>query len=437
MKIVILGTGYVGLVTGVCLAHLGHQVTNVDIDAAKIKQLNEGRPTIFEPGLDDLLTETLKAKRIRFTTDPTVITDAEVVFIAVGTPSQSNGEADLSYVFQAATTIARHLSSDHATLMVGKSTVPVGTGAKVQQLVKEELAKLGHAARFCYASNPEFLKQGDAVADFLNAERIVVGADDPEAAAIICKVYKPLASKIIKMNLASAELTKYAANAFLATKISFINEIALLASKVGANIDQVRDGIGSDARINPYFLRAGCGYGGSCFPKDVRALAWMFQHNGVDSMFLDTVEAINNRQKHWILAQLKELLGSLEGKTIALWGLAFKPNTNDMREAPSRVLMEHLWHEGAKVQATDPEAVQEARSIYGERDDFKLVATKEEAAKGADALVLVTEWQEYRDFDAAKLKTLLKQPIIVDGRNFYDPNKLRALGFTYRSVGRP
>lgn len=434
MKITVFGTGYVGLVTGICLAEIGHDVVCVDVDANKISRLNQGQSPIYENGLDDLLTKNLAAKKIVFTTDAILgINHGDFIFIAVGTPSASDGSADLKYVYAVAKSIGQNLA--HAAIIVNKSTVPVGTGDKVQAIIAKELAARKVAVNFSVVSNPEFLKQGDAVKDFMHSDRIIIGAAGEDEMKKMRELYEPLHAKIVEMDIRSAELSKYAANAFLATKISFINELAQFAEKFGADVDKIRLGIGSDIRIGPHFLQAGCGYGGSCFPKDVSALIWMAREYGIESPLFNAVENINLRQKHLIFNRLKKYFGDLEGKTIALWGLAFKPNTDDMRDAPSRVLLESLWRVGAKVQAYDPVAMQEAARIYGERGDFILNETRDDVLNGADALVIVTEWDEFKKPDFALIKNRLKNPVIFDGRNLFLPQDMHKLGIEYFCIG--
>ncbi len=439
MKITIFGTGYVGLVTGTCFAEVGNDVVCVDVDAAKIERLNNGEVPIYEPGLEELVERNRKAGRLRFTTDAKEGVEHGVFqFIAVGTPPDEDGSADLQYVLAVAGTIAEHMND--YKVIVDKSTVPVGTADKVRARVAEGLAARGVSIEYDVVSNPEFLKEGAAVKDFMKPDRIVVGTDNPRTAELLRVLYAPFNrnhDRLIAMDVRSAELTKYAANAMLATKISFMNELANLAERLGADIEHVRIGIGSDPRIGYHFIYPGCGYGGSCFPKDVQALARTAQEVGYDAQLLRAVEAVNNRQKERLFEKIKKHFGDLQGRTIALWGLAFKPETDDMREAPSRRLMEALWEAGASVQAYDPEAMNEARRIYGERPDLKLCASPEQALEGADALAIVTEWHVFRSPDYDGIKKRLKQPVIFDGRNLYDPAQLAALGFRYYAIGRP
>jgi UDPglucose 6-dehydrogenase len=436
MKITIFGTGYVGLVTGICLAEIGHDVVCVDINAAKIAMLKNGKAPIYERGLDELLTKNLAAQKIKFTTDEIIgIEHGEYIFIAVGTPPSQEGSADLQYVYAVAKSIGQNL--DHAAIIVNKSTVPVGTGDKVKKILQKELAKREVKIDFDVVSNPEFLKQGDAIKDFMRSDRIIIGAENKKAFENTYLIYKPLNAKIISMDIRSAELSKYAANAFLATKISFINEIAQIAEKIGADIANIRLGIGSDSRIGMDFLHAGCGYGGSCFPKDVNALIWMAREHGIESPLFNAVESINSRQKHLIFNKIKKYFNDeLDGKVIALWGLAFKPNTDDMRDAPSKVLLELLWRSGVKVQGYDPVAMQEAKRIYGKRNDFVLGNTAADALENADALVIITEWEEFRKFDFNLIKAKLRYPVIFDGRNLFEPQIIKSFGIDYYCIGR-
>lgn len=436
MKITVFGTGYVGLVTGICLAEIGHDVICVDTNADKIAMLKNGKSPIYECGLDELLAKNIAAKRIEFTTDAvSAIKHGEYLFIAVGTPSSNDGSADLQYVYAVARSIGQNL--DHAAIIVNKSTVPVGTGDKVKAILKRELTKRRLNLDYDVVSNPEFLKQGDAIKDFMKSDRIIIGAENDNIFKRMHLLYEPLKAKIIFMNVRSAELSKYAANAFLATKISFINEIAQFAEKFGADVFSIRAGIGSDPRIGLDFLHAGCGYGGSCFPKDVSALIWMAREYGMETPLFNAVESINLRQKHLIFNQLKKYFANdLEGKVIALWGLAFKPNTDDMRDAPSKVLLESLWRAGVKVQGYDPVAMSEARRIYGERSDFTLCKTAIETLENADALIIVTEWDEFRQVDFNLIKTKLHNPVIFDGRNLFEPQMVKTLGIDYYCIGR-
>ena len=439
MKITIFGTGYVGLVTGACLAEVGHQVLCMDVDASKVARLEAGEIPIFEPGLEDLVLANTKAKALSFTTDTeTAVGYGDLIFIAVGTPPDEDGSADLQYVLDVAGNIGKHM--DCPKTVVTKSTVPVGTSDKVSKAIRSELDLRGSDLGYSVASNPEFLKEGAAVEDFMKPDRIIVGTDSDHAKALLTELYAPFNrnhDRMVFMDIRSAELTKYAANAMLATKISFINEIANLAEKVGADIEQVRKGIGSDPRIGYQFIYPGCGYGGSCFPKDVRALEKTAHQNNLEMGILAAVELANNAQKEKLFFHINQYFGSeLSSKTIALWGLAFKPKTDDMREAPSRTLMEALWNAGARVQAYDPEAMAEARRIYGDRPDLTLFDNRDAVVENADALVICTEWQHFRAPDFALLKNKLSNAVIFDGRNLYDPEKLSALGFTYYGIGR-
>ncbi len=439
MKITVVGTGYVGLVTGTCLAEVGNQVLCLDVDPRKIEILKSGGIPIYEPGLEDMVRRNVAAGRLRFTTDiEESVAFGNIQFIAVGTPPDEDGSADLQYVVAAARSIGRHMAE--YKLVVDKSTVPVGTADKVRAAVADELAKRGQAISFDVASNPEFLKEGAAVEDFMKPDRIVAGTDSEGATQLLRQLYAPFQrnhERLIVMDIRSAELTKYAANAMLATRISFMNELAVLAEGLGADIEHVRRGIGSDPRIGYDFLYAGCGYGGSCFPKDVQALRRTGQESGVPLRVLDAVEDANEAQKRLLLHKITRRFGEdLSGRRFALWGLAFKPNTDDMREAPSRVILEGLWQRGAQVAAYDPAAMEETRRLYGERADFTLEQDPMAAAKGADALVAVTEWKVFRSPDFDALKRLLKQPVIFDGRNLYDPALLRAQGFEHFPIGR-
>ena len=439
MRVSVFGTGYVGLVTGACLAEVGHQVVCVDVDAAKIAGLREGRIPIFEPGLDELVRNNHRASRLDFTTEAeTAIAHARIVFIAVGTPPDEDGSADLRHVLTVARTLGRHISQP--TVIVNKSTVPVGTADRVREVVAAELAARGTEVEFHVVSNPEFLKEGAAVADCLRPDRIILGSRDAGAIEKMKRLYAPFNrnhERVIVMDERSAELTKYAANAMLATKISFMNEMANIAERVGADIEAVRHGIGSDPRIGWHFIYPGAGYGGSCFPKDVQALERTARQHGYGANILEAVEAVNERQK----GKLFELItrhfgGDLAGRTFAVWGLAFKPNTDDMREASSRTLLQQLWAAGARVRAHDPEAMEEARRIFGDREDLVLSGTPAEALAGADALVVVTEWKAFwsPDFDA--LRHTLRAGVVFDGRNVYDPKEVEEAGLAYYGIGR-
>jgi UDPglucose 6-dehydrogenase len=439
MKVAIFGTGYVGLVTGACLAEMGNHVVCVDIDEAKVERLRQGVIPIFEPGLDAIVRRNHAEGRLDFTTDAaTAIAHGELIFIAVGTPPDEDGSADLSYVLAVARSVGQHL--DRYAVVVNKSTVPVGTADRVRETVAAELAARQASVAFDVVSNPEFLKEGAAVEDCLRPDRIIVGASSARAVDVLRKLYAPFNrnhDRMVVMDERSAELTKYAANAMLATKISFMNEIANIAERVGADVELVRRGIGADPRIGYHFIYPGAGYGGSCFPKDVQALERTARSCGYQAQLLDAVEGVNRRQK----GKLFELVsrhfgGELRGKTIALWGLAFKPNTDDMREAPSRPLLEALWSAGAKVRAFDPEARAETRRLYGERDDLLLCEDAATAAQGADALVVVTEWKAFRSPDFARLRDTLAGAVIFDGRNLYDPAAVEEAGLAYYGIGR-
>jgi len=439
MKIAVFGTGYVGLVQGAVLADAGHQVTCVDIDEAKLARLRDGEIPIFEPGLEPLVKSAYADGRLVFTTDAAqAVADAEVHFIAVGTPPDEDGSADLRYVLAVAQTIAQHMQS--YAVIVDKSTVPVGTADRVSDVVRSTLAARGAALEFDVVSNPEFLKEGAAVADCQRPDRIVIGTTSTRAEKVLRELYEPFNrnhDKIIVMSPRSAEMTKYAANCMLATKISFMNEMALVAEGLGADIESVRQGIGSDQRIGYHFIYAGAGFGGSCFPKDISALVQSAQNIGLDPLILQAVQSRNSAQKRVIFDKLSAYFeGALAGKTIALWGLSFKPNTDDMRDAPSRVLMEALWQAGACVQAYDPVAMEEAQRIYGVRADLLLCGTKEAAVQDADALVIMTEWRQFKAPDLEALKRALKAPLIFDGRNLYDPQRMRERGFSYHGIGR-
>ncbi|WP_460877801.1 UDP-glucose dehydrogenase family protein [Rhodanobacter koreensis] len=439
MKVTIFGTGYVGLVTGACLAEMGNHVICVDVDAAKIARLKRGEIPIYEPGLESIVRRNHASGQLDFTVDAApAIAHGEVIFIAVGTPPDEDGSADLKYVLAVAGTIGRHL--DRYTVVVNKSTVPVGTADRVREAVTSELAARNATIGFDVVSNPEFLKEGAAVEDCLRPDRIIVGASSEHAVAVLRKLYGPFNrnhERMVVMDERSAELTKYAANAMLATKISFMNEIANIAERVGADVELVRQGIGSDPRIGYHFIYPGAGYGGSCFPKDVQALERTARSHGYDAHLLGAVEAVNLQQK----AKLFELIsrhfdGQLKGRTVALWGLAFKPNTDDMREASSRQLMEALWAAGAKVRAFDPEAREEALRLYGQRDDLVLCEHAYDALHGADVLAVVTEWKAFRSPDFARIRAVLTEPAIFDGRNLYDPAAVEEAGLAYYGIGR-
>ena len=438
MRITIFGSGYVGLVSGACLADAGNHVVCVDVDQRKIEMLKAGDVPIHEPGLDALVKRNFAAGRLRFTTDAKEgVEHGQFQLIAVGTPPDEDGSADLRSVLTVARTIGEHMAE--YKVVVTKSTVPVGTADKVRQAVAESIRARGVLIEYDTVSNPEFLKEGAAIADFMKPDRVIVGTDSTRAADLMRLLYEPFTrnrDRMIIMDVRSAELTKYAANAMLATKISFMNELANLAEHFGADIEAVRVGIGSDPRIGYAFIYPGVGYGGSCFPKDVQALKRSAHEVGYEASILNAVEAVNNRQKQVLFHKIQAHFGDLRGKTIALWGLSFKPNTDDMREAPSRVLMEALWASGAKVRAYDPVAMPECTRIYGRRPDFVLCKTSPEALEGADALAIVTEWQEFRSPDFDYIKNALTNPVIFDGRNLYDPLHMVHAGFSYYAVGR-
>ncbi|SDT09365.1 UDP-glucose dehydrogenase family protein [Pseudomonas granadensis] len=440
MNVSVFGIGYVGLVQGAALAEVGHSVLCVDVDVARVEALKEGTLPIYEPGLKSLVRDNYQSGRLRFGTDLVdAVHHGDVLLIAVGTPPDEDGSADLQYVLGVAHTIA--LNMDRHQIIVDKSTVPVGTGDRVRAHIEQVLADNDRSElTFDVVSNPEFLKEGCAVEDCMRPDRIIIGTDSARAEEVMRELYEPFnrnREKILVMDVRSAELTKYAANCMLATKISFMNEMACLAESLGADIEKVRHGIGSDPRIGYQFIYPGPGYGGSCFPKDVKALIHAATSVDFDARVLKAVEARNQEQKTTLYSKIfNHFDGHLSGKTFALWGLSFKPNTDDMREAPSRVLMEALWRAGASVQAFDPKAMEEAQRIYGSRDDLTLTGTKEAALKNADALIIVTEWQAFRAPDFDVLSARLKQPLIFDGRNLFDPQRLSKRGFTYVSVGR-
>ena len=441
MRVCIFGTGYVGLVSGTCLAEVGHDVVCVDVDAAKVEGLENGIIPIYEPGLTPMVKANHASGRLRFTTDAAAgVAHGDVIFIAVGTPPDEDGSADLQYVLTVARSIGQHLRKP--AVVVDKSTVPVGTADKGRAAIAAELAARGESIAFDVVSNPEFLKEGAAVEDCMRPDRIVIGADNPAAVATLKRLYAPFNrnhDRIVAMDVRSAELTKYAANAMLATKISFMNEIANIAEQVGADIEHVRKGIGSDPRIGWHFIYPGAGYGGSCFPKDVQALARIAQQHGVEPRLLGAVEAVNEAQKGHLFELMARHYGGadgLRGKTIALWGLAFKPNTDDMREASSRRLLQQLWDVGANVRAYDPEAIDETRRIFGERAGLILCEASGDALRGADALVVVTEWKQFRSPDFAMLKGALADHVVFDGRNLYEPAEVEAAGLAYYGIGR-
>lgn len=435
MKIAIVGTGYVGLVSGTCFAEIGTDVTCVDVDAKKIERIKSGDIPIYEPGLDDMVKRNVSAGRLHFTTSlKDILPEVDVVFSAVGTPPDEDGSADLKYVLEVAKTVGENIN--HYTLLVTKSTVPVGTAQKVKATIQAELDKRGVNVPFDVASNPEFLKEGAAIKDFMSPDRVVIGVESEKAKELMTKLYRPFLLnnfRVLFMDIPSAEMTKYAANSMLATRISFMNDIANLCELVGADIDMVRKGIGTDARIGNKFLYAGCGYGGSCFPKDVKALVQTAQQMGYPMHLLQAVESINEAQKEVLYNKLyKAFVGDLRGKTIAVWGLAFKPNTDDMREAPSLVLINKLLESGATVRVYDPIVKQlniENKNLYYANDAY-------DAVQNADAICLVTEWQEFRLPNWEIIKTLVNNPLVIDGRNIYDKKELTTLGFEYQGIGR-
>ena len=440
-RIAVIGTGYVGLVSGACFAYLGHEVIGLDIDEEKIERLKKGEVPIYEPGLDKILASALEAGRIEFTTDYSyAVRNSDFIFIAVGTPSRPDGSADLSYVESAYRSIAENIGSSDYKVIVNKSTVPVGTGRWAKEFISKLLTERGieePEKRFDVVSNPEFLREGKAVEDFMNPDRVVVGADNREVAGMVASLYEKLQPAILITDLPTAEMIKYASNAFLATKISFINEIANICERYGADVTVVARGMGLDHRISPYFLRAGCGFGGSCFPKDVKALIHTGEVAGEDVELLKSVISVNERQKLKPVEKLLKHIPNLEGVKVALWGLAFKPETDDMREAPSIPIVRRLLELGATVRAYDPVAVENAKRVFreemekfGERLQFS--ADKYEALEGADALILVTEWPEFRDVDFDKLKG----KVVIDGRNLWEPSVMRQF-CTYESIGRP
>ncbi|HEB54894.1 MAG TPA: UDP-glucose/GDP-mannose dehydrogenase family protein [Gammaproteobacteria bacterium] len=439
MKITVFGSGYVGLVTGTCLAEVGNDVLCMDVDEDKIEQLKNGQIPIYEPGLESMVKENYKAGRLDFTTDVSrAVNHGLFQFIAVGTPPDEDGSADLQYVLAVANSIAAHM--EDFKVIIDKSTVPVGTADKVRAVIADKLAERGRELEFDVVSNPEFLKEGAAIDDFMKPDRIVIGTDNPRTTELLKALYSPFNrnhDRLIAMDIRSAELTKYAANSMLATKISFMNELANLAEYLGADIEQVRQGIGSDSRIGYSFIYPGCGYGGSCFPKDVKALERTAKEVGYNAELLSAVENVNDRQKEVLFNKINNHFnGDLKGKTFALWGLSFKPNTDDMREAPSRVLIEALIDAGASVQAYDPEAMEEAKRIYPDKAGLSLCDNAEDALNGADALCIVTEWKNFWSPDFDEMKNRLKQPLIFDGRNLFDPNNVKAMGFEYISIGR-
>jgi UDPglucose 6-dehydrogenase len=439
MNITVIGTGYVGLVSGTCLAEVGNHVLCIDIDQSKIDMLDNGEIPIYEPGLEDLVKKNVDAGRLSFSSDISKgVEFGSILFIAVGTPPDEDGSADLKHVLAVASDIGKYMNEYR--VVVTKSTVPVGTADKVRGAVTAALEEKGSSTDFSVVSNPEFLKEGAAVDDFLKPDRIVVGADDDRAIEMMRELYAPFNrnhERIITMDIRSAEMTKYAANALLATKISFMNEMANLAELLGADIENVRHGIGADPRIGYHFIYPGCGYGGSCFPKDVQALHRTAKAVGYDAQILDAVEAVNKRQKSVVVDKLvKRFGGDLQGKKFAVWGLAFKPETDDMREAPSRTIIEALWQRGATIAAFDPVAEEEVERIYGERDDLSLVKDPYDALDDADGLIIVTEWKVFRSPDLEAMIAKMRTPVIFDGRNIYQPETIRNAGFEYFGIGR-
>jgi UDPglucose 6-dehydrogenase len=439
VKITMFGTGYVGLVTGSCFAEMGNDVLCVDIDPRKVESLSRGEIPIYEPGLEQMVASNIAAGRLRFSTDLKGGVDhGQLLFIAVGTPPNGDGSADLSHVLSVARTIGEHMTEPK--VVVDKSTVPVGTAEKVHAAVAETLAGRGVSIDFDVVSNPEFLKEGAAVSDFMKPDRIIIGSSRTDSARLLDALYAPFnrnRDKVIHMDVRSAELTKYAANVMLATRISLMNELANLAERLGADIEDVRRGIGSDPRIGFHFIYAGTGYGGSCFPKDVQALIHTARDAGYEAEVMRGVEAVNARQKGVLFDKIAHHFSyDLKGRTFALWGLAFKPNTDDIREAPSRTIMERLFEHGASVRAYDPAAGKAAARIYGDNPQFTLCNKRDDTLADADGLIVVTEWNEFRSPDFRMLKSQLKEPVIFDGRNVYDPDYMGQLGFSYYGIGR-
>lgn len=439
MKISFFGTGYVGLVTGACLAELGHDILCMDIDPQKIEKLNHGIIPIYEPGLDEIVKRQMQTGRLQFTNDVKVAIDhGQALFICVSTPMSETGAADTRYVFSVAKSIGQLMQTPK--LIINKSTAPIGTAVKIKEIIATELQQRNQALSFDIAVNPEFLKEGTAVIDFMQPDRIVYGYETENAKKLIEEIYAPfnlVTEKRIGMDLISAELTKYAANAMLATKISFINEIANIAERVGADIDHIRKGIGSDPRIGPLFIAPGCGYGGSCFPKDVQALIYTAENIGIKPNLLQAVETVNYQQKRKLFEFIQHYFkGDIQGKTFAVWGLAFKPNTDDIREASSRVLLEMLWQYGVTVKAYDPVAMPAIEKHYGHRNDLKLCADPLTCLAQADALILVTEWPQFKEIDYDNIAKKLNHRVIFDGRNLFDPTALKKLGFNYFGIGK-
>lgn len=436
MQIAIVGTGYVGLVSGTCFAEMGIDVTCVDVNAEKIHRLQQGEMPIYEPGLEEMVRRNVEAGRLHFTTSlADCLDEAEVVFSAVGTPPDEDGSADLQYVLEVAREFGRHINK--YTILVTKSTVPVGTARKVKQVVQEELDKRGVQIEFDVASNPEFLKEGAAIKDFMSPDRVVVGTESERAREVLSKLYRPFLVnnfRVYFMDIPSAEMTKYAANAMLATRISFMNDIANLCDLLGANVDMVRKGIGTDSRIGSKFLYAGCGYGGSCFPKDVKALARTAKEHGYTMQVIEAVEAVNERQKTIVCDKLQAMIGDVQGKTIALWGLSFKPETDDMREAPALAVIARLLRDGATVRVFDPVAMEECRRRIGDRVVY--ARDMYDAVVDADALMLLTEWKQFRMPSWSVMRKAMKAPVLVDGRNIYDKIEVQAEGFRYSAIGK-
>ena len=436
MEIAIVGTGYVGLVSGTCFAEMGIDVTCVDVNVEKIRRLQRGEMPIYEPGLEEMVRRNVTAGRLHFTTSLVDCLDAaEVVFSAVGTPPDEDGSADLQYVLEVAREFGRHINK--YTILVTKSTVPVGTARKVKQVVQEELDKRGVQIEFDVASNPEFLKEGAAIKDFMSPDRVVVGTESERAREVLSKLYRPFLVnnfRVYFMDIPSAEMTKYAANAMLATRISFMNDIANLCDLLGANVDMVRKGIGTDSRIGSKFLYAGCGYGGSCFPKDVKALARTAKEHGYTMQVIEAVEAVNERQKTIVCDKLQAMIGDVQGKTIALWGLSFKPETDDMREAPALAVIDRLLRDGATVRVFDPVAMEECRRRIGDRVVY--ARDMYDAVVDADALILLTEWKQFRMPSWAVMRKAMKAPVLVDGRNIYDKTEVLAEQFCYCAIGK-
>jgi UDPglucose 6-dehydrogenase len=438
LKVTLFGTGYVGLVTGTCFAEMGNDVLCVDVDEAKIRSLEAGQLPIYEPGLEQMVRSNSATGRLKFTTDAAWGVDhGEALFIAVGTPADEDGSADLNHVLDVARTIGEHMTAHK--VIVDKSTVPVGTADRVRDAVTETLAKRGSDLTFDVVANPEFLKEGAAISDFMKPDRVIIGTEDPDSARLLEALYAPFNrnhDKVIHMDVRSAELTKYAANVMLATKISLMNELANLADRLGADIESVRLGLGSDPRIGYSFIYPGTGYGGSCFPKDVKALIHTASQIGYPASLVTSVESVNERQKRILFDKLIGHFGDIQGMTFALWGLAFKPNTDDMREAPSRTIMDLLFAEGARVRAYDPAALGEAQRIYADQPKLTLCEQRDETLTGADALIVVTEWNEFRSPDFEHIRETLSSPVVLDGRNLYDPAYLKSLGFSHYGIGR-